>query len=462
MREDQVLAALADRDQLLADAASRARRYLEQVGRRDVAPSRAALDGLERLDFALPDVGIPESSTLALLDDEGSPATVASAGPRYFGFVVGGAFPIAVATAWLADAWDQNAGLRALSPVAARLDDVALGWLRELLGLPETTGGGFVTGATMANLSCLGAARDAVLKGTGWDAAGLGLAGAPPVTVVVGAEAHTTIYKALGLLGLGRDRVVVLPVDDQGRISPSALPSIEPPAIVCLQAGNVNSGAFDPFPPLIDWARTHGAWVHVDGAFGLWALANPELFSLTDGIASADSWGTDAHKWLNTTYDCGIALVRDGSALFETMQAHAAYYVEGAEREPALYTPQSSQRARGAEVWAVLASLGRRGVADLVDRGCALARRFADAMREAGFSVLNDVVLNQVVVSFGSDDENAAVIEAIQNDGSCWCGPTTWRGRRAMRVSVSGWSTTATDIDLSTEAVIRVARETLA
>lgn len=461
MREDQVKAALSERDRLLADAARRARRYLEEIGDRQVQPTKEALAGLAAFDLALPEDGVAASQTLALIDDAGSPATIASAGPRYFGFVVGGALPIAVATSWLLDAWDQNAGLRALSPVAARLDDVAIRWLCELFDLPTGTGGAFVTGATMANVSCLAAARDAVLRDAGWDATGLGLVGAPPVTVVVGAEAHTTIYKALGLLGLGRERVVTLPVDGQGRIAPDGLPNIQSPAIVCLQAGNVNSGAFDPFPQLIDWARTHGAWVHVDGAFGLWALADKQLASLTDGVTSADSWGCDAHKWLNTTYDCGIALVRDGSALFETMQAHAAYYVEGAEREPGLYTPQSSQRARGAEVWAALATLGRSGVADLVARDSALARRFADTMRDADFTVLNDVVLNQVVVSFGTDDENVAVIAAIQEEGTCWCGPTTWRGRRAMRVSISSWATTTDDIDRSTEAVIRVARETL-
>ncbi len=459
MRDDEIRSALESRDELLADAARRARDYLEAVGDRRVGPTAEAVAALDALDFALPERGVPPSETLARLDEVGSPATIASAGPRYFGFVVGGALPVAVATSWLLDAWDQNAGLRALSPVAARLDDVALRWLSEVFGLPEGAGGGFVTGATMANATCLAAARDATLKQAGWDATALGLIGAPEVTVVVGAEAHTTVHKALGLVGLGRERVVRLPVDDQGRVLAESLPDIAPPAIVCLQAGNVNSGAFDPFRPLIEWAHGRRAWVHVDGAFGLWALANSEFASFTDGVTSADSWATDAHKWLNTTHDCGIALVRDGHTLFDAMQAHAAYYVETSDREPGLFTPQSSQRARGAEVWAVLATLGREGVSRLVAHSCALARRFADAMRDAGFTVLNDVVLNQVVVSFGSDGETDEVTAAVQADGTCWCGPTTWQGRRGMRVSVSGWATTGDDIDRSVAAILRVAQK---
>jgi glutamate/tyrosine decarboxylase-like PLP-dependent enzyme len=378
---------------------------------------------------------------------------VASAGPRYFGFVTGGALPVAVAAAWLAAAWDQNAGTAVMSPAAARLDAVALRWVTELLGLPRGTGGGFVTGATMANATCLAAARDAVLTRHGWDAASQGLVGAPPVSVVVGAEVHATVRKALGLVGLGRDRAVALPVDAQGRIVPRDLPELSGPAIVCLQAGNVNSGASDPFGPLIEWARHEHAWVHVDGAFGLWAAASPGTAGQVAGVAAADSWATDAHKWLNTTYDCGIALVRDPAALLAALEASAAYLPGAADREPMQFTPQSSQRARGAEVWAVLAALGRQGVADLVGRCCRLARRVADGMRQSGYAVLNDVVLNQVVVDFGDTARTDAVIAAVQREGTCWCGPTTWHGRRAMRVSVSGWCTTEQDIDRSIAAI---------
>ncbi len=339
-----------------------------------------------------------------------------------------------------------------MSPVGARLNDVALRWINGLLGLPDGTGGGFVTGATMANATCLAAARDAVLTRHGWDAAAQGLIGAPPVTVVVGAEVHTTVRKALGIIGLGRDRAVVLPVDRQGRIDPAALPELDGPAIVCLQAGNVNTGASDPFGPLIEWAREGGAWVHVDGAFGLWAAASPDLRGQVAGMAGADSWATDCHKWLNTTYDCGVALVRDPDALAVAMEATASY-LPGSTATGMGLTPQSSQRARGVEVWAALASLGRDGVAELVDRSCALARRFAGGLREAGFDVLNDVVLNQVLVSFGSTEQTDAVIAAVQQDGTCWCGPTTWHDVRAMRVSVSAWSTTEDDIDRSVAAV---------
>ena len=451
--DSRTQAALAGRPALLEDAARRARAYLAGLAERPVAPAPPAVEALDGLDFPLPAAGRDAAAVLALLDEVGSPATVASAGPRYFGFVTGGALPVAVAAAWLAAAWDQNTALAVMSPAAARMDAVALRWVTEVLGLPAGTGGGFVTGATMANATCLAAARDAVLSRRGWDAAGQGLVGAPPVSVVAGAEAHATVRKALGLVGLGRDRAITLPADNQGRIVPAGLPALDGPAIVCLQAGNVNSGASDPFGPLIAWAREQDAWVHVDGAFGLWAAACPGVTRQVAGVAGADSWATDAHKWLNTTYDCGIALVRDPALLEAALEAPAAYLPGAQARQPMHFTPQSSQRARGAEVWAVLASLGRDGVADLVERSCRLARRAADGLRDAGHAVLNDVVLNQVVVEFGDPDRTDAVIAAVQREGTCWCGPTTWRGRRAMRVSVSGWSTTEADIDASVAAI---------
>src|SRR5215469_5853091 len=455
VREGDVAAALNGRPALLRDTCDRALAYLDGLAGRPVAPAAADVAGLEALDFALPGPGLRAAAVLGMLDKFGSPATVASGGPRYFGFVTGGALPIAQAAAWLTAAWDQNAGLSVMSPAASVLDAVALRWVTELLGLPDGTGGGFVTGATMANATCLAAARDAVLAGHGWDATGQGLVGAPPVTVVAGAQAHTTVRKALGLVGLGRDRALRLPADGQGRIEPRGLPALTGPALVCLQAGNVNSGASDPFGPLIDWAHENGAWVHVDGAFGLWAAASPGTAGQVAGIAGADSWATDAHKWLNTTYDCGIALVRDPAVLRAAMEASAAYLPEGAGREPMHYTPQSSQRARGVEVWAVLAALGCDGVAGLVDRTCRLARRFAEGIRSAGYNVLNDVVLNQVLVDFGTNTES--IIAAVQNEGTCWCGPTTWQGRPAMRVSVSCWNTTEADIDRSVAAVLACA-----
>ena len=444
-------------DDLLADAAVRGRRYLQGVADRAVAPDPASVAALDRLDFPLDDAGMEPSKVLALLDELGSPATVASAGPRYFGFVTGAALPAAVAASWLSAAWDQNGAMAAMSPVANRLDSVALGWAIDLLGLPAGTSGSFVSGATMANATCLAAARDSVLAAAGWDAASDGLVGAPPVTVVVGDEVHMAVGKALGLIGLGRNRAIRLAVDDQGRIRPDRLPELPGPAIVCLQAGNVNSGASDPFSPLIEWARGQGAWVHVDGAFGLWAAACPDLADQVAGVDAADSWATDAHKWLNTTYDCGLALVRDADALRAAMQATAAYLPAAPGRDAMNFGPQSSQRARGIEVWATLASLGRRGVADLIGRTSALARRFAAGLSAGGAEILNEVVLNQVVVAFGDDATTEAILSEVQARGVCWCGPTTWRGRRAMRVSVSGWSTTEADVDRSVAAVLEAA-----
>ena len=445
---------LAERPALLREASDRALAYLASVAERPVAPSKEAVAGLDDLDFELPAAGLAAPEVLRRLDATGSPATVASNGPRYFGFVTGGALPVAQAAAWLGAAWDQNAALTVMSPVAARLGEAALRWIVELLGLPAGTAGGFVTGATMANATCLAAARDAVLSRAGWDAAGQGLTGAPPVTVAVGAEVHTVIGKALGLIGLGRDRATILPADSQGRIDPADLPALDAPAIVCLQAGNVNTGGSDPFRPLIEWARDQGAWVHVDGAFGLWAAASLDVASQVAGVGDADSWATDCHKWLNTTYDCGVALVRDPILLRASMAASASY-LPGADLEAMALTPMSSQRARGIEVWAALAMLGRDGVADLVGRSCELARRFAEGLRSAGFGVLNDVVLNQVLVSFGTAAMTEAVIAAVQADGTCWCGPTTWHGVRAMRISLSGWSTTDADVDRSVAAVRR-------
>jgi glutamate/tyrosine decarboxylase-like PLP-dependent enzyme len=447
-----VKAMLAGRAALLRDACERGVAYLDGAADRPVAPGQEAVDGLAELGFPLPERGIGATRALHLLDEVGSPATVASNGPRYFGFVTGGALPAAQAAAWLSAAWDQNAALSVMSPVAARCGEVAIGWITNLFGLPSGTSGGFVTGATMANATCLATARDAMLTRHGWDATRLGLVGAPAVTVVVGAEVHTTVRKALGIVGLGRDRAIVLPTDGQGRIDARHLPEMAGPAIVCLQAGNVNTGASDPFGPLIEWAAKHRAWVHVDGAFGLWAAASPATREQVALVELADSWATDCHKWLNTTYDCGLALVADAETLRRAMEASASY-LPGSEAEAMGLTPQSSQRARGVEVWAVLASLGRDGLAELVYRCCRLARRFADGMRSAGFDVLNDVVLNQVLVSFGSAARTDLVIAAVQAEGTCWCGPSTWQGHRAMRISISGWSTTEDDIDRSIAAV---------
>jgi glutamate/tyrosine decarboxylase-like PLP-dependent enzyme len=443
---------------LFARAAERAIRYREAIGARRVAPLPEVVERLSALGGPLPDTSQPPEAVFALLDEIGSPATVATAGGRYFGFVTGSSLPVTVAANWLATAWDQNAGLYVMSPVASELERIAHGWLLDILGLPAEAGVAFVTGATMANFTALAAARHAVLRRVGWDVEADGLFGAPPITVVVGAEAHTTLHKALSLLGLGRNRVVTVPVDVQGRMRSDALPVISGPAIVCLQAGNVNTGAFDPAGEILPWARRAGAWVHVDGAFGLWAAASPEHAPQVAEFAAADSWATDAHKWLNTTYDSGIALVRDGESLRAAVRAEASYLPPGDGRDPMSFTPQSSQRARGAEVWAVLAALGRDGVSRLVGGHVTLARRFASGLAAGGLDILNEVRLNQVVAARGDAETTDRMIAALQCEGTCWCGPTTWHGRRAMRASISNWSTTQSDVDRSIAAVLAAAR----
>jgi glutamate/tyrosine decarboxylase-like PLP-dependent enzyme len=444
---------------LLALAAERGIRYRAALDARPVAPPPDLVERLAALGGPLPETPQPPEQVFALLDEIGSPATVATAGGRYFGFVTGSSLPVTVAASWLASAWDQNAGLYVMSPVAAELETIALGWLLDILGLPAESGGAFVTGATMANFTALAAARHAVLRRVGWDVEADGLFGAPPITVVVGAEAHTTLHKALALLGLGRSRVVTVPVDGQGRMRADALPEITSPAIVCVQAGNVNTGAFDPAGEILPWARRAGAWVHVDGAFGLWAAAAPERAHLMAGFADADSWATDAHKYLNTPYDCGLAFVRDANALRSAMTATASYLPASDQRDPMHYTPESSRRARGVEIWAALRTLGRAGVADLVERCCRHATRFAEGLRAAGYDVLNEVGFNQVLVAFGDDETTRRVMATVQRDGACWCGGTVWQGRAAMRISVSSYATTEADVERSLAAIIRLANE---
>ncbi len=444
-------------DELLHDAAHRALRYLHDLDRRRVAPDAASLAALARFDEPLPDGPTDPADVLRLLDEAGSPATVASAGGRYFGFVIGGALPATLAASWLAGAWDQDAGMSVAGPSAARIELVAERWLLDVLGLPAGAAAGFVTGATMANFTGLAAARHAVLERAGWDVEARGLFGAPPVTVVVGEEVHVSVLKALAMLGLGRERVVRVPTDGRGAMRADAFPALDGPAIVCLQAGNVNTGAFDPAGAICPRAREAGAWVHVDGAFGLWAAAAPARAHLVRGFEQADSWATDAHKWLNVPYDSGIAVVKDRAALRAAMAAGAAYLVRDEHRDPADATPELSRRARGVEVWAALRSLGRAGLADLVERCCGHAARFAEALAAAGHTVLNDVTLNQVLVAFGDDATTRRVVAAVQADGTCWAGGTTWQGRAAMRISVSSWRTTDDDVRKSIEAILRIA-----
>ena len=443
---------------ILQLAAERAERYLEEIQRRRVSPSAEAVANLYRFLEAMPEGPMAAEDAIGMLDDLGSPATMGIAGPRFFGFVIGGSLPAALGANWLAGAWDQNAGLFAATPISAVLEEVTLGWLLDVLALPAGCGGAFVTGATVANFTALAAARHAVLKRVGWDVEAKGLFGAPRIQVAIGEEAHPSLIKSLGMLGMGRERVTRVAVDGQGRMRADCLPQLSGPSIVCVQAGNVNTGAFDPVAEIAERAHAMGAWVHVDGAFGLWAAASPQYAHLAAGAGEADSWATDAHKWLNVPYDSGLAFVRDAEDLRGAMSLTAAYLPQGEHREPSQYVPELSRRARGVEIWAALKSLGRSGLAELIERNCRCAKRFADGLQAAGFEILNDVVLNQVLVGFGAPAETERVIRGIQEDGTCWCGGTVWQGRTAMRISVSSWATTETDVDLSLAAMVRIAR----
>jgi len=465
---------MTDTRTLLTRTADLAAGYLESLARRpvggpvDLPALRDALGG------SVPETGTDPLETIEWLASAADPGLVGSAGPRYFGFVVGGSLPAPLGADWLTSSWDQNGGLYVLSPAAAVAEEVAGAWLVDLLGLPSGTSVGFVTGATMANFTALAAARHGVLSAVGWDVERRGLQGAPPVTVITHEGTHVTVYASLQMLGMGRegDRVRRIAADDQGRMRPDALretlESVDGPVIVCSQAGNVNTGAFDPFDELIPIAHERGAWVHIDGAFGIWAAAVPSLRDRMRGHQAADSWSTDAHKWLNVPYDSGLVFVREGTAHHAAMTLGAAYYVEtaGGERDNYNWVPESSRRARGFTVLAALRSMGRSGLVELIDRDCGLARRMAERLSAAPrVRILNDVVLNQVLVRFDGPDGDAdgslgdartrALIDAVQRDGTCWLGGTVWNGRAAMRVSVSSWQTTEADVDVSAAAILR-------
>jgi len=449
----------SDVTKLLKNSAKRATRYVVGVPERRVGPTEGDLAQLKSFREPFPPHSTSAEEVLAKLDEIGSPATMATTGGRYFGFVNGGMLPAALAANWLAGAWNQNVALRVMSPIAAELEDVVLRWVCEALALPVDCAGGLVTCATMANFTALVTARQALLQRLGWNATDDGMFGAPPIEVVVGAEVHASILKALSLAGFGRKRVTIVETDSQGRMRPDKLPRLSASTIVCIQAGNVNTGAFDPAQEICLVAGEQGAWVHVDGAFGLWARVSPKYAKLTQGFENADSWATDAHKWPNVGYDSGLVLVRDGAALQVSMGMSAAYLQAGSGREPMYHTPEASRRARGVELWAALKSLGRSGLRELVERTCAHAQRFAERLGEAGFEVLNDVVINQVLVSFGSSALTQSVIRRIQEEGTCWCGGTVWQGKTAMRISVSSWATSEADVERSVDAILRAVRE---
>jgi glutamate/tyrosine decarboxylase-like PLP-dependent enzyme len=462
-------------DEVLTRTAALAQEFLASLRTRPVG-ARASRQALaDRLGGPLPAAGASSLQVVEALAAAAEEGLVASAGPRYFGFVIGGSLPAALAADWLAAAWDQDAGLYACGPAAAVVEDVAAGWLLDLFGLPPSCSVGFVTGGQMANFTGIAAGRHAVLARAGWDVEEDGLHGAPRLNVVVSEEAHVTILTSLRLLGLGSRRAIRVPADSQGRLRVDelrrVLASLDGPTIVCAQAGNVNTGAFDPVGEISDVAHERGAWVHVDGAFGLWAATAPSRRALSAGVERADSWATDGHKWLNVPYDCGIAIARDAVAHKTAMTGRAAYLVqsEGVERDPQDWTPEFSRRARGFAVYAALRSLGREGVAAMIERGCALARRMADRLRagasEAGIEVriLNEVVLNQVLVRFEPRGREAgaftkAVVARVQREGTCWMAGTRWHDLDAIRISVSNWSTSEEDIDRSARAILACAR----
>ena len=447
---------------LLDRTAELAREYLDGVGERPVGAMSTYDEALDALDAPLPARGDDPERVIEELAATLGPATVASAGPRYFGFVVGGSLPAALAADWLVSAWDQTAFSRVASPAGAAIDAVAERWVLEALGLPPAAAVGFVTGATAGNFVGLIAARNQLLARAGWDVETDGMAGSPPLRVFVGDEVHPSLLLALRMAGLGAGRAVRVASDDQGAMRAGALAdalgAAEGPAIVCAQAGNVNTGALDPVGEIVEVAGAHGdVWVHVDGAFGLWANAAPSLRHLLAGIEGADSWSADAHKWLNVPYDTAMAIVSDPAAAAAALGTKASYLPSARGREPGDLVPEMSRRARAVPVYAALRALGRDGLAALVERCCSHTRRLAAAMEQLdGAQVLNDVVLNQALVRFGDDDEiTNAVIAEVQREGEAWVGGTIWRGRAAMRVAVSNWSTTEDDIDRLAAAIER-------
>jgi glutamate/tyrosine decarboxylase-like PLP-dependent enzyme len=454
------------RYEVLDDAARLAREFTDELPSRRAGASADVEELRERIGRPLTDAGEDPQRVIDQLAADVEPGLIASGGPRYFGFVIGGALPVAIAADWLTSAWDQNTGGFTVAPALSVAEETAAGWVRELLGLPSDCGLGFVTGCQMAHFTCLAAARHALLRDAGWDVESDGLQGAPELRVIAGEHAHVTVGVACRMLGLGAGRVRSVPSDAQGRMQPAALEAEldrwEGPTIVCTQAGEINTGAFDPIGALADAAHARGAWCHVDGAFGLWAAASPRRRALIAGFERADSWATDGHKWLNVPYDCGIAAVADASAQRAAMTSTASYLPPHDDDRPWAidWSPEFSRRARGLPLYAALRTLGRAGVADLIDRCCDHARRMADRLAAAdGVEVLNEVVLNQVLVRFDDDDAvTNAAIEAVQRDGTCWLGGSTFRGRAVMRISIVGWQTTAADVDRSAEAILTAAR----
>jgi glutamate/tyrosine decarboxylase-like PLP-dependent enzyme len=439
---------------LIADAARRAMAYLNANPDGAAAPTIGAIAALDGFETRLPDGPTDPAAVLDQLDRLGSPATMRSTGGRYFGFVNGGTEPAGLAASILTAAWDQNVAMPVMSPAATHLDAIAADWIVELLGLPATATATFCGGASVANLTAVLAARDTLLARVGWDVDADGLAGAPPLRMVAGAEIHVSVAKALRAAGLGRNQLEIVPTDTFGRLDAGQLPDLDDRTIVLLQAGNVNTGHSDPFDAVISAAHHAGAWVHVDGAFGLWSAADPERAHLVAGVDQADSWATDAHKWLNAPYDAGVCIVARDEDLRRAMAVDATYLQTSSDRALMHLGIQMSQRARGVETWAILASLGRSGLAEMIDRTCRRCTRLAEMLSSAGAEILAPVVINQALAAFGDDDTTDRVIAEVQADGTCWAGGTTWQGRRAMRLSISSTTTTDDDIDISAAAIL--------
>ena len=438
--------------QLYEQAKNYALDYMQTVLDRPVFPEAAAIKNLAVFREKLPDQPADPYLVLEKLHQFGSPATVAQTGGRYFGFVNGGIVPTALAAKWLVDVWDQNAALYVISPIVSVLEEVCEEWLVDLLGLPQNTAAGFVSGTSTASLCGLVAGRDYLLRKNGWDVSSRGLFGAPEIRVVLGAGAHSTVYKALSILGLGKDRLIQVPTDEQGRMRADLLPELDSNTLLILQAGNVNSGAFDPFVEICSKARAADAWVHIDGAFGLWAAASPRLKHLTAGIELADSWSVDAHKTLNAPYDSGLILCRHRDALTQALHMTGSYIIYSENRDGMLYSADMSRRARAVELWATLMALGRSGVAGLIEDLQQKAVYFADGLRQAGFSVLNEVCFNQVLVSSGDPQQTKQLLKLVQASGECWCGGASWHGDDVIRISVCSYRTTRQDIDRSVQA----------
>ena len=440
---------MSDLDALLTVARDAAVRHLGTLDTRDILSTDAAVAELAHFREPFPAESSDAASVIELLDRVGSPATTASNGGRFFGFVVGGTMPVALAADWLTSTWDQNAGLWILSPVGAELEVIAASWLLEIFDLPRDAAVGFVTGSTMGEFSAFAAARSALLKRVGYDVRRQGLRNAPPLRVVASEEIHPTNVAALAYLGIGLDEIERCPVDDQGRIIADRMPELDDHTLVIVQAGNINSGASDPFVEICAKAKRAGAWVHVDGAFGLWARASRHKASLVAGLELADSWSVDAHKWLNVPYDSAFYICRDRAAVEDVFGVQAAYLLRDERRQNNNFTPELSRRARGVAVWAALKFLGGAGLEALIDASCAHAARFAAGLSDAGYDVMNEVVLNQVVFACADEQQTRRALDYIQRSGVCWLGPTQWRGRFAMRISVSSWATTVDDVEHS-------------